>query len=105
MEVTSLADGQVQFRRLFCSPSGCNRTFRHFDGMVSVDAAHLKSVLQGQLLTMTTYDANKELTVLAFGVASSEDSETWSCFAIASNVFPPLRCPCQTVLKGWRASR
>ncbi len=48
------------------------RTFRHFDGMVSVDAAHLKGGLQGEIFTMTKCDAAEELTVLAFGVASSE---------------------------------
>lgn len=59
VDVTPLADCQMQFLRLFCCPSRCNRTFRHFDDMDSVDRAHQRSVLQRQLFTMTIYYARR----------------------------------------------
>ncbi len=79
-EVAPLPDGEEQFLRLFCCPSGCTRTFQNFDGLVTVDAGHLKGVAQSHLFTMTTYDANRELTILAFGIASSEDAVSWHWF-------------------------
>ncbi len=74
VEVAPLPDGEEQFLRLFCCPSGCTRTFQTFDGLSSVDAAHLKGVAQSQLFTMATNDANRELSILAFGLSSSEDA-------------------------------
>ncbi len=79
-EFAPLPDVQEQFLPLFCGPSGCTRTFQNFAGLVSVDAAHLKGVAQSKLFTMTTYDANRELAILAFGIASSEDAVTWHWF-------------------------
>ncbi len=80
VEATPLGNGQLQFKRLFCCPSGCSRTFQHFEKMGSAGATHLKSVVQGQLFLLTTYDANNAVTILAFGIAGSEDSDTWSWF-------------------------
>ncbi len=77
LDLAPLPDGQVQFLRIFCSPSGCTRTFRKCDGLVSVDAAHLKGGTQFQIFTMTTYDANRELTLLAFRVVTNEEAVRW----------------------------
>lgn len=53
---------------------------QHFESMVSGHAAHLNRFLQEQLFSMTTYDANKEVNILAFAVETSEDGDTWSWF-------------------------
>ncbi len=93
-----------QFLRLFCCTSGCTRTFQNFGGLVSVDAARSKGGTQFQLFAMTTYDANRELTLLAFGVASSEDAVTWHWFLRHCLECFPSVLSCQTERKGLKAS-
>ncbi len=57
--------------------------------------------MEDQLFTKTTYDANKELTVLACGVASSEDSETRSFFLRnCLQCFPTVALPMSDRAKG-----
>lgn len=89
VDVIKLLETQFEFVRLFCSPSECSSTFQNFEGMVSVDTAHLKSVVQGQIFTMTAYDSNKHVTIIDFFVAKSEDAETWGWFLLKClHLFP-----------------
>lgn len=46
--------------------------------MVAVDVAHLKSTEQGKMFTMAAYGSNNHVTIIAFSVDLSEDTNTWS---------------------------
>ena len=85
------ADGE-RFVSLFVVPSAHIRNARNFEAVASVDCAHLRTVTQGQLCTLSAYDANKNLAPLAFSVFKSETAANWERFInMAVEVFPPLQ--------------
>jgi hypothetical protein len=59
--------------------------------LCALDAAHLRSVFLGRMWVLTHLDANKELTILAFGAGASEDADDASWFiAQCRRVYPSL---------------
>lgn len=58
----------LQFKRLFIAPSGAVKNWPTHNGLVSVDATHLRELEKEIQLLASFYDSNQMTTVLAFGV-------------------------------------
>ena len=82
----SIADVEVdpftdRFVRLFISFRACMDGFRQAcRPIIYIDGAFLKHKYKGTLLAASTKDANNELFVIAFAIASSENDENWDWF-------------------------
>ena len=52
----------------------------HFENIGTVDCAHLRVVRQGQMCTLTAYDANKEIMPMCFAIFPTETATNWETF-------------------------
>jgi len=53
---------------------------QHFEEIGTIDCAHLRVVTQGQMCTLTSYDANKEIMPMCFAIFPTETGVNWEKF-------------------------
>ena len=59
---------------------GLYQVHADFETIGTVDCAHLRVVTQGQMCTLTAYDANKEIMPMCFAIFPTETASNWERF-------------------------
>jgi hypothetical protein len=62
------------------SPSTTIQVQQHFEEIGTIDCAHLRVVTQGQMCTLTSCDANKEIMPMCFATFPTETGINWEKF-------------------------
>ena len=82
----------------------CLQVHKYFEEIGTIDCAHLRVVTQGQMCTLTAYDANKHIMPMCFAVFPSETAENWEMFTTHMfTLFPGFRCIVSDGSKGLEA--
>ena len=74
------ADGE--FRRAFLCPALCVRAFHSSTKVFGLDGCHIKARYGGVVLVAAVLDGNGNKPPAAFGIAESENQDTWSWFLV-----------------------
>lgn len=59
---------------------GLSQVHGDFETIGTIDCAHLRVVTQGQMCTLTAYDANKEIMPMCYAVFPTETARNWERF-------------------------
>jgi hypothetical protein len=76
--VDSEADDTGRAVRVFVYPAAWQENFQHCLPVISVDGAHLKCQEGGVLFLATALTPNRDIVILAAGIAPIEDYRNWT---------------------------
>ena len=72
--------GTRRFVSLYVAPSATMQSQTKFTNVATVDSCHLMTDTGGQLVSLVTYDADKHIMPMCFGMFRTESQDSWGRF-------------------------